>query len=135
MCSASKRLATELARSDAGPDDHARQGILSRRSRRTSAPAGISLPWDAMSIKRMNIDEKARYLIGEAIMRRILKSERTPDSLAEIRLVTRWIETWLDADELHAVSIGTGLLLDDELAAELQGDVEPSDEKDDDIPL
>jgi hypothetical protein len=88
-----------------------------------------------MSIKRMNIDEKARYLIGEAIMRRILKSERTPDSLAEIRLVTRWIETWLDADELHAVSIGTGLLLDDELAAELQGDVEPSDEKDDDIPL
>ncbi len=83
----------------------------------------------------MNIDEKARYLIGEAIMRRILKSERTPDSLAEIRLVTRWIETWLDADELHAVSIGTGLLLDDELAAELQGDVEPSDEKDDDIPL
>jgi hypothetical protein len=31
-----------------------------------------------MSIKRMNIDERARYLIGEAIMRRILKSERTP---------------------------------------------------------
>ena len=83
----------------------------------------------------MNIDEKARYLIGEAIMRRILKSERTPDNLAEIRLVTRWIETWLDADELHAVSIGTGLLLDDELAAELQGDVQPSDDKDDDIPF
>ncbi len=83
----------------------------------------------------MNIDEKARYLIGEAIMRRILKSERTPDNLAEIRLVTRWIETWLDADELHAVRIGTGLLLDDELAAELQGDVEPSDDKDDDIPF
>ena len=66
---------------DARADDHARRGILSRRSRRTSAPAGISLPWDAMSIKRMNIDEKARYLIGEAIMRRILKSERTPDDL------------------------------------------------------
>ena len=83
----------------------------------------------------MNIDEKARYLIGEAIMRRILKSERTPDSLAEIRIITRWIETWLDADELHAVRIGTGLLLDDELAAELQGDVEPSSDKDDDIPF
>jgi hypothetical protein len=42
-------------------------------------------------------------------------------------------EAWLDADELHAVSIGTGLLFDDELAAELQGDIEPSDDKDDDI--
>ena len=83
----------------------------------------------------MNIDEKARYLIGEAIMRRILKSERTPDSRAEIRIVTRWIETWLDGDELHAVMIGTGLLFEDELAAELQGDVEPSSDKDDDIPF
>ena len=88
-----------------------------------------------MSIKRMNIDEKARYLIGEAIMRRILRSERSPDNLAEIRIVTRWIEAWLDADELHAVSIGTGLLFDDELAAELQGDIEPSGDKDDDIPF
>ena len=87
-----------------------------------------------MSIKRMNIEEKARYLIGEAIMRRILKSERT-DNLAEIRIITRWIETWLDADELHAVRIGTGLVFDDELAAELQGDVEPSSDKDDDIPF
>jgi hypothetical protein len=87
-----------------------------------------------MSIKRMNIDEKARYLIGEAIMRRILKSERT-DNLAEIRIITRWIETWLNADELHAVMIGTGLLFDDELAAELQGDAEPSSDKDDDIPF
>ena len=49
--------------------------------------------------------------------------------------MTRWIETWLDADELHAVRIGTGLLLDDELAAELQGDVGPYSDKDDDIPF
>ena len=83
----------------------------------------------------MNIDEKARYLIGEAIMRRILKSESSPDNLAEIRIVMRWIEAWLDADELDAVSIGTGLLFDDELAAELQGDIKPSDDKDDDIPF
>jgi len=88
-----------------------------------------------MSIKRMNTDERARYFIGEAIMRRILKSERTPDNLAEIRIVTRWIQTWLNTDELHAVMIGTGLLFDDELAAELQGDVEPSSDKDDDIPF
>ncbi len=83
----------------------------------------------------MNIDEKARYLIGEAIMRRILRSERSPDNLAEIRIVTRWIEAWLDADELHAVGIGTGLLFDDELAAELQGDIEPSGDKDGDTPF
>jgi hypothetical protein len=49
--------------------------------------------------------------------------------------VTRWIETSLNADELHAVRIGTGLLLDDELAAALQGDVKLSDDKDDDIPF
>ena len=49
--------------------------------------------------------------------------------------MTRWIETWLNADELHAVMIGTGLLFDDELAAELQGDVEPHSDKDDDIPF
>ena len=88
-----------------------------------------------MSTKRMNIDERARYLIGEAIMRRILKSERSPDALAEIDLVTRWIETWLNADELHAVMSGTGLVFDDELAAEFPGDVEPSSDKDDDIPF
>ena len=41
----------------------------------------------------------------------------------------------LDADELHAVSIGTGLLFEDEFAAELQGDIEPSGDKDDDIPF
>ncbi|MGO9418507.1 hypothetical protein [Roseiarcus sp.] len=68
-------------------------------------------------------------------MRRILKSEGSPDNLAEIRIVMRWIEAWLDDDELHAVSIGTSLLFDDELAAELQGDIEPSGDKDDDIPF
>jgi hypothetical protein len=88
-----------------------------------------------MSIKRMNMDEKARYLIGEAIMRRILKSEGSPDDLAEIRIVAHWIKAWLDADELHAVMMGTGFLFDYELAAELQGDVEPYDGKDDDIPF
>ena len=68
-------------------------------------------------------------------MRRILKSVHSPDALAEIDLVTRWIETWLNADELHDVMIGTGLLFDDELAAELRGDVEPYSDKDDDIPF
>ena len=64
-------------------------------------------------------------------MHRILKSERSPDSLTEIR----WIEAWLDADELHAVGIATGLLFDDKLAAELRGDIEPSVGKDDDTPF
>lgn len=34
-----------------------------------------------MGIKRMNIEESGRYLIGDAIMRRILKSEQSPDAL------------------------------------------------------
>jgi hypothetical protein len=34
------------------------------------------------------------------IMRRILRSERSPDNLAEIRIVTRWIEAWLDAGRI-----------------------------------
>ena len=45
-----------------------------------------------MSIKRLNIEERARYLIGEAVMRRIEKSERDPASIADIRALRNWIE-------------------------------------------
>jgi hypothetical protein len=90
-----------------------------------------------MSIDRMNVEEKARYLIGEAIMRRILKSERSPDAQAEIEIAMRWIETWLHPDELDAVTDGTGIIFDDDLAKELRGDIdiEPSEGGDDDIPF
>ena len=83
----------------------------------------------------MSIEEKARYLLGEAIMRRFLKSERSPDALSEIRVTMRWIATWLHSEELAVVRLGTGILFDDELANELQGDIEPLEEEDDDIPF
>jgi hypothetical protein len=84
-----------------------------------------------MSIKRLTIDERARYLIGEAVMRRIQKSERDPAAMSDIRALCNWIETWLTADELDAVTRGTGLIFDDELAKALQGGIVPSDDKDD----
>ena len=64
-----------------------------------------------MSIKRLNIEEHARYLIGEAVMRRIEKSERDPASIADIRALRNWIEAWLTDDELDAVTFGAGLIL------------------------
>jgi hypothetical protein len=90
-----------------------------------------------MSIKRMNIEEKARYLIGEAIMRRILKSERTPEIQAEIESVLHWVETWLHDEELVDVTVGTGIIFDEDFAKQLRGDVngEPSKGGDDDIPF
>jgi len=88
-----------------------------------------------MSIEHLEPKEEARYLIGEAIMRRILKSERSPDVVAEILIALRWIEAWLTPEELHTVITGTGMLFDDELADELQGDIVPFDGKDDDIPF
>ena len=36
-----------------------------------------------------------RYLIGEAVMRRIEKSERDPATIADIRALRDWIEAWL----------------------------------------
>ncbi|MGA3310363.1 MAG: hypothetical protein ABSD08_17395 [Xanthobacteraceae bacterium] len=67
-----------------------------------------------MSIKRLNIDERARYLIGVAVMRQILEAPRDPATVAEIDTVCRWIEHWLTAEELGAVSLGTGMIFDDD---------------------
>jgi len=83
----------------------------------------------------MSIEERARYFIGEAIMRRITKSERDPATISDIRDVCNWIETWLTPDELDAVTDGTGLIFDEELARKLQGNIEPSEGGDDDIPF
>lgn len=68
-----------------------------------------------MSIKRMNIGERARYLIGEAIMRRFENSEYDPAATAEIRDILRTVERWLTPDELWAVTEGTGIVFDDQL--------------------
>jgi hypothetical protein len=48
-----------------------------------------------MSIKRLNIEERARYTSGEAVMRRIEKSERDPASIVDIRAPCNWIEAWV----------------------------------------
>ncbi len=79
-----------------------------------------------MSIDDLEIHEEARYLIGDAILRRIFKSERSPDTLEEIAIILRWLETWLDHDELWTVSVGTGLVLD------LKPPPEPPRQPDDD---
>ena len=88
-----------------------------------------------MSIKRLNIEKRARYLIGEAVMRRIEKSERDPASIADIRALRNWIEAWLTDDELDAVSFGTGQIFDDALFKELQGNIEPSEGNGNDVPF
>ena len=100
-----------------------------------SRQAGISLSCDAMSIKRLNIEERAHYLIGEAVMRRIEKSERDPASIADIRALRNWIEAGLTDDELHAVTFGAGLIFDDALFKEPQGNTEPSEGNGDDFPF
>ena len=88
-----------------------------------------------MSIKRLNIEERARYLIGEAVMRRIEKSERDPASIADIRALRNWIEAWLTDDELDAVTFGAGLIFDDALFNEPQGNIEPSEGNGNDVPF
>ncbi len=93
-----------------------------------------------MSIKRLNIDERARYLIGVAVMRQILEAPRDPATQQEISAIMLWIEHWLTTEELEAVSIGTGIvfdeLLDDALRDALQLDRKDSSKKsDDDIPF
>jgi len=88
-----------------------------------------------MSTKRLNIEERARYLIGEAVMRRIQKSERDPATIADIRALCNWIEAWLTDDELDAVTFGTGLIFDDDFFKELQGHIDSSEGNDDDVPF
>jgi hypothetical protein len=90
-----------------------------------------------VSIKRMNIEEKARYLIGEAIMRRVEKWDRGPDIDEAIQAVMRWIEAWLQPEELNIVRIGTGLPLDEVFEKELAACLAefPDHQAEDEIPF
>jgi hypothetical protein len=126
----------------ARPDDHAGGRILIRRSRQTGDLAGISLHSVVMSTKRLTPKEKARYLIGVAVMRQIEEAPRDPDTVAEIDAVGRWLEHWLTPDELAAVMEATGLIFDDDLADELfnpqlkkRSTSEPPDTSDDGSPF
>lgn len=92
-----------------------------------------------MSWKRMNVDEKSRYLIGLAVMRQIEHAPRDPETMREIAAVMRWVAHWLTPDELHYATIHTGVIFDDEIAEELGFgcDLAPSriDLPDDDVPF
>jgi hypothetical protein len=48
-----------------------------------------------MSLSRMNQKERARYFIGQAILRQLDQSPRDPDTIREIAAASRWIEHWL----------------------------------------
>ncbi len=93
-----------------------------------------------MSIKRLTAEEKARYLIGVAVVRQFREAPPDPETVKEVAAVSRWIEHWLTREELADVMIGTGLIFDEELADQLRGSPElyrkpPPSEKDDDIPF
>ena len=74
-----------------------------------------------MSIKRLNSEEKARYLIGIAIVRQFREAPRDPDTVKDMAVVSRWIEHWLTSDELADVMSGSGIIFDAELADKLDG--------------
>lgn len=68
-----------------------------------------------MSIKRLNAEERAVYLIGLAIMRQIRDETRDPDTIKELNVVYRWLEHWLTDDELCHITKMTGILFDHDL--------------------
>ena len=72
-----------------------------------------------MSLRRLNAEERATYLIGEAVMRQLLNAPRDPDTQREIEAVSRWITHWLTAEEYHHVACNTGYIFDSEDAEEM----------------
>ncbi|MFZ0496118.1 MAG: hypothetical protein WBE80_17190 [Methylocella sp.] len=95
-----------------------------------------------MSIKRLNADEKATYLIGIAVRRQLDEAPRDPETLKEIRAVYRWLEHWLTPGEVSDTIIATGHLIDPDFAEELlalQGPsrpvLRPKPDEPDDIPF
>jgi hypothetical protein len=95
-----------------------------------------------MSIKRLNDEERAAYLIGHAVMRQFEEAPPDPDTISEINAVLRWLEHWLTHEELDHVSLMTGFVFDQELIDLLENDEaleRPLDSKepgpDDDVPF
>jgi hypothetical protein len=92
-----------------------------------------------MSIKRLNADEKAIYLIGLAVRRQLEQATPDPETLKEIRAVFLWREHWLTPDEVVDITVSTGHLINQELADEFLGTEELSRparaRKPDDIPF
>ncbi|MCW6512515.1 hypothetical protein [Lichenifustis flavocetrariae] len=88
-----------------------------------------------MSIKRMNAGEKARYFIGEAVMRQLAHAPRDPATRREIEAVFRWIDHWLTAEKLEHAMIHTGYVFDAELLDEIVGPPLPPVQDEDDQPF
>ena len=63
-----------------------------------------------MSLKRLTADERAIYLLGEAVIRQLRGAPRDPATQREIEMFSRWVEHWLTADELFHVVTNTGFL-------------------------
>jgi hypothetical protein len=75
-----------------------------------------------MSIKRLNDEERAAYLIGYAVMRQFEEAPPDPDTISEINAVLRWLEHWLTHEELDHVSLMTGCVFDEDLIDLLEND-------------
>ena len=75
-----------------------------------------------MSIKRLNDEERAAYLIGHAVMRQFEDAPPDPETISEINAVLRWLEHWLTHEELDHVSLMTGFVFDEDLMELLEND-------------
>ena len=75
-----------------------------------------------MSIKRLNDEERAAYLIGYAVMRQFEEAPPDPDTISEINAVLRWLEHWLTHEQLDHVSLMTDFVFDEDLIDLLEND-------------
>jgi len=73
-----------------------------------------------MSLKRLNEEERAVYLLGEAVMRQLKGAPRDPETRREIGAVARWITHWLTDEEYAHVVVTTGYIFDPEEDEEFQ---------------
>jgi hypothetical protein len=89
-----------------------------------------------MSLNRMTKAERARYLIGEAIMRRIAKTETDLESNQEILALFAWFPRWLSQAEFDDLNESTDYALMNLYG--LQGDDTPPNDppnEPDDVPF
>jgi hypothetical protein len=78
-----------------------------------------------MSTKRLTLDERAIYLLGEVAIRQLREAPRDPDSQREIAAFCRWVVHWLQPEEFAHVTTHTGFLFDEEDSEELFGPRSP----------
>jgi hypothetical protein len=67
-----------------------------------------------LSLKSLTLDEQVTYLLGLAVRRQLDEAPRDPDTLREIDAVSRWIDHWLNEEELLLIEQETGHYFGDE---------------------